>query len=67
MLPLIWENPALIATAGIDATRSITLGRVRPSVRVSPDGFVVSEIGASYKQEFLLDRDSRNVSCGPGE
>lgn len=25
-------------------------------MRVSPDGFVVSEIGASFSQEFLLDR-----------
>ncbi|TFD53949.1 hypothetical protein E3T55_04465 [Cryobacterium frigoriphilum] len=56
VLRLIWENPALIEAAGLDPARSITVDRVRPSVRVSPDGFVVSEIGASFTQEFLLDR-----------
>lgn len=53
---LIWENPALIDAACIDQSRLITVDRVRQSVRVSPNGFVVSEISASFTQEFLLGR-----------
>ena len=50
----IWENPALLAAAKIDPTRPISVARVRPTLRVGPDGFVVSEIGATFTQEFRL-------------
>ena len=50
----IWENPTLLAAAKIDPTRPIAVERVRPTLRVGPDGFVVSEIGATFTQEFRL-------------
>lgn len=50
----LWENPTLLAAAKIDPTRPISVARVRPTLRVGPDGFVVSEIGANFTQEFRL-------------
>ncbi|MCY7405590.1 MAG: hypothetical protein LH475_13380 [Cryobacterium sp.] len=50
----LWENPVLLEAAKIDPTRPITVERVRPTLRVGPDGFVVSEIGATFTQEFRL-------------
>ncbi|TFD68367.1 hypothetical protein [Cryobacterium gelidum] len=50
----LWENPVLLAAAKIDPTRPIAVERVRPTLRVGPDGFVVSEIGATFTQEFRL-------------
>ncbi|WP_105033970.1 hypothetical protein [Cryobacterium aureum] len=50
----LWENPTLLAAAKIDPTRPIVVERVRPTLRVGPDGFVVSEIGATFTQEFQL-------------
>ena len=50
----LWENPILLAAAKIDPTRQISVERVRPTLRVGPDGFVVSEIGATFTQEFTL-------------
>lgn len=50
----LWENPTLLAAAKRDPTRPITVERVRPTLRVGPDGFVVSEIGATSTQEFRL-------------
>jgi hypothetical protein len=50
----LWENPVLLEAARIDPARPIIVERVRPSVRISPDGFVVSEIGASFVQEFVM-------------
>ena len=50
----LWENPTLLAAAKIDPTRPIVVERVRPTLRVGPDGFVVSEIGATFTQEFRL-------------
>ncbi|TFD03462.1 hypothetical protein [Cryobacterium sp. TMT1-66-1] len=50
----LWENPTLLAAARIDPTRPIAVERVRPTLRVGPDGFVVSEIGATFTQEFRL-------------
>jgi hypothetical protein len=58
----IWENPALQDAARLDRHTPIVVQRVRPSVRISPDGFVVSEIGASFTQTVTLSsRDSRRL------
>lgn len=57
----IWENPRLMQAAGIDENAGIAVNRVRPSIRVGPDGFVVSEIGASYVQSVTMSRtEARN-------
>ena len=57
----MWENPRLIEAAGIDQDTSIVVNRVRPSTRVGPDGFVVSEIGASYVQSVTMSKtEARN-------
>ena len=40
----------------LDADTPVKVDRVRTSVRISPDGFVVSEIGASFTQEVQLSR-----------
>ncbi|GEP28315.1 hypothetical protein CLE01_29130 [Cryobacterium levicorallinum] len=50
----LWENPKLLEAAKIDPTRPISVERVRPTLRVGPDGFVVSEIGATFTQEFTF-------------
>ena len=52
----IWENPGLMKAAMLDADTPVKVDRVRTSVRISPDGFVVSEIGASFTQEVQLSR-----------
>lgn len=52
----IWENPALIEAAGLHPDEPVTVDRVRSSTRVSPDGFVVSEIGASFVQVVPLTK-----------
>lgn len=64
----IWENGDLLRETAMDERHSITVDRVRPSVRVSPDGFVVSEIGASFVQEFTVGRsEMRRIGLsGPG-
>jgi len=54
VIRFLWENPTLLAAAKIDPTRPISVDRVRPTLRVGPDGFVVSEIGATFTQEFRL-------------
>jgi hypothetical protein len=57
----MWENPRLIEAAGIDQNAGIVVNRVRPSTRVGPDGFVVSEIGASYVQSVTMSKtEARN-------
>ena len=60
----IWENPSLIDAAMLDPDTPVTVDRVRPSVRVSPDGFVVSEIGASFAQEVHLTRRAASQRLG---
>jgi len=64
----IWENGDLFREAAMDERHSVTVDRVRPSIRVSPDGFVVSEIGASFVQEFTIGRsEMRRMGLqGPG-
>ncbi|MHA7293267.1 gluzincin family metallopeptidase [Arthrobacter sp. HLT1-21] len=64
----IWENGDLLRETAMDERHSITVDRVRPSIRVSPDGFVVSEIGASFVQEFTIGRtEMRRLGLtGPG-
>ncbi|MBV1780475.1 hypothetical protein KRR55_15265 [Paeniglutamicibacter sp. ABSL32-1] len=56
VLRFIWDNPALLDAAKLDPAAKITIDRVRPSLRISPDGFAVSEIGASFVQELRLAR-----------
>jgi hypothetical protein len=50
----LWENPALLRAAAIDPDVPLVVERVRPSLRVGPDGFVVSEIGASFVQQVPM-------------
>lgn len=65
VMRFLWENPSLLEAAGIDDTRSIVVERVRPSTRVSPDGFVVSEIGASFVQQFAMtEKEARKLGLG---
>jgi hypothetical protein len=52
----LWENPALRQAAALDPDAPVVVERVRPSVRVGPDGFVVTEIGASFVQRVPLSR-----------
>ncbi|WP_411731686.1 hypothetical protein [Paeniglutamicibacter sp.] len=54
VLRFIWDNPALMDAAKLDPSARITIDRVRPSLRLSPDGFAVAEIGASFVQELRL-------------
>ncbi|QXQ11442.1 hypothetical protein [Paeniglutamicibacter sp. Y32M11] len=54
VLRFIWDNPSLLDAAKLDPVARITIDRVRPSLRISPDGFAVAEIGASFVQELRL-------------
>lgn len=54
VLRFIWDNPGLMDAAKLDPAARIIIDRVRPSLRISPDGFAVSEIGASFVQEVRL-------------
>lgn len=54
VLRFIWDNPTLLDAAKLDPAARITIDRVRPSLRISPDGFAVAEIGASFVQELRL-------------
>ncbi|ASN38804.1 hypothetical protein CGQ24_07130 [Arthrobacter sp. 7749] len=54
VLRFIWDNPTLLDAAKLDPAAKITIDRVRPSLRISPDGFAVAEIGASFVQELHL-------------
>lgn len=65
VMRFLWENPSLLEAAGIDDRHSIVVERVRPSTRVSPDGFVVSEIGASFVQQFAMTaKEARKFGLG---
>lgn len=56
----LWENPRLLKAAAIDPNAPIVVERVRPSQRVGLDGFVVTEIGASFVQMVpLTQREAR--------
>ncbi|GHG47544.1 hypothetical protein GCM10012320_14410 [Sinomonas cellulolyticus] len=52
----IWANPRLMRAMDLDEEAGVRVERVRPTVRVAPDGFVVSEICASFVQEVTLTR-----------
>ncbi|WP_077490046.1 hypothetical protein [Sinomonas mesophila] len=52
----IWANPRLMRAMDLDEDTGLRVDRVRPTVRVGPDGFIVSEICASFVQEVLLTR-----------
>lgn len=54
VLRFIWDNPLLMDAAKLEPTARILVDRVRPSLRLSPDGFTVAEIEASFVQEILL-------------
>lgn len=57
----IWENPSLLDAVAVDPDRPLVVERVRPSLRVGPDGFVVSEIGAVFTQYLpMTARQARN-------
>ena len=57
----LWENPAILRAAAIDPDVSLVVERVRPSLRVAPDGFIVSEIGASFVQQVPMSaHEARN-------
>ena len=57
----LWENPAILRAAAIDPDVPLLVERVRPSLRVAPDGFVVSEIGASFVQQVPMSAyEARN-------
>ena len=50
----LWDNATLF---GIDSDYYLHVENVRPSVRVGPRGFVVSESLVDYVQELILTRD----------
>lgn len=52
----VWENPRLLDAARLERSTPLSSTRVRTSERISPDGFVVSEIGASFIQTVRLSR-----------
>lgn len=52
----VWENPRLLDAARLERRTPLSNTRVRTSERISPDGFVVSEIGASFIQTVRLGR-----------
>lgn len=56
----LWENPAIQRAAALDPDAPVVVERVRPTMRVGPDGFVVTEIGASFVQMVTLtQREAR--------
>jgi hypothetical protein len=63
VLRFIWDNPVLMDAAKMDPAARISIDRVRPSLRLSPDGFAVAEIEASFVQELRLGR-SASVKLG---
>lgn len=54
VLRFIWDNPVLMEAAKLEPTARIMVDRVRPSLRMSPDGFTVAEIEASFVQDLRL-------------
>jgi hypothetical protein len=56
----LWDNPRLLTAAAIDRGRPFFVERVRPSLRVGPDGFVVAEVAATFTQSVALtQREAR--------
>lgn len=60
----VWENPRLLEAARLERRTPLSSTRVRTSERVSPDGFVISEIGASFIQTVRMSRREANVRLG---
>ncbi|OFI39857.1 hypothetical protein BIU82_02080 [Arthrobacter sp. SW1] len=60
----VWENPRLLDAARLERRTPLSSTRVRTSERVSPDGFVVSEIGASFIQTVRMSRREAAVRLG---
>ncbi|WP_426298660.1 hypothetical protein [Arthrobacter sp. R-11] len=60
----VWENPRLLDAARLERRTPLSSTRVRTSERVSPDGFVVSEIGASFVQTVRMSRREASIRLG---
>ncbi|MBO1266815.1 hypothetical protein [Arthrobacter cavernae] len=60
----VWENPRLLDAARLELRTPLSSTRVRTSERVSPDGFIISEIGASFIQTVRLSRREAHVRLG---
>ncbi|NQD87709.1 hypothetical protein HP499_07815 [Paenarthrobacter sp. CM16] len=60
----VWENPRLLEAARLERRTPLSSTRVRTSERVSPDGFVISEIGASFIQTVRMSRREAYVRLG---
>jgi hypothetical protein len=60
----VWENPRLLDAARLERRTPLSATRVRTSERVSPDGFIVSEIGASFTQTVRMSRREAFVRLG---
>lgn len=60
----VWENPRLLDAARLERRTPLSSTRVRTSERVTPDGFVVSEIGASFIQTVRMSRKEAYVRLG---
>ncbi|UVJ38350.1 hypothetical protein [Arthrobacter sp. CJ23] len=60
----VWENPRLLDAARLERRTPLSSTRVRTSERVSPDGFIISEIGASFIQTVRLSRREAQVRLG---
>jgi hypothetical protein len=60
----LWENPRLLRAAALDPDVPIVVERVRPSQRVGPDGFVVTEVGASFVQMVSLTQRQARQRLG---
>lgn len=60
----VWENPRLLDAARLERRTPLSSTRVRTSERVSPDGFIVSEIGASFIQTVRMSRKEAYVRLG---
>jgi len=60
----VWENPRLLEAARLERRTPLSSTRVRTSERVSPDGFIISEIGASFIQTVRMSRREASVRLG---
>ncbi|MEV7660988.1 hypothetical protein [Paenarthrobacter sp. NPDC089316] len=60
----VWENPRLLEAARLERRTPLSSTRVRTSERVSPDGFIISEIGASFIQTVRMSRKEAFVRLG---
>ncbi|WP_314326359.1 hypothetical protein [Paenarthrobacter ilicis] len=60
----VWENPRLLEAARLERRTPLSSTRVRTSERVSPDGFIISEIGASFIQTVRMSRREAKVRLG---